>query len=540
MIRKIITILLGVLLVVGTSIGVYAAEKEIVIKGLYGVEVTEWPDTKELVHGRGFPTLWPIYKTLSVAMFETKYSNIKIEPMQWSYWGPQAGEQLRTGLAAGEAPAVYPMSYPELGGPQGMINEGLVADITDLVNNWEQTKYIPKVIWQEAWRSGRCYGIPHRMTPYLLIYYRKDWFKEAGIFNEKGQPAPPDNWTWDDFTEIARKLTNSKAERWGTSLSPIPDDGWIPVSTTFGAPILKPDPTGKYTWKAAFNLPAGVKVLQLYKDLTWKYKAAIAGAARTWRDTRSDFLGDRAGMITRHFQEALSWAYRPRFGSDRPTFEKLTGVAPYPRGPEGVRVQQTAGMLFGFNPTVSKEQLDGAFKWMDWLFAGPGYVLNEMPRSLIDPAKIKRGPDALLTPYHIKIGGLVTDPKTHQSAGYVIDRLAGMPSEYMPAYKKIVADPVKPFLGDYGLWEPNKIALETALQAAIGKVLTDPNADVQAELDKAAEVANKTALNVKLEGVTKESMKSYYTALGEFYQKNFPKYYEEVFQGLLEEYYKVW
>jgi len=537
--KKIITMLLVGLLVFSMSTGLLAAEKEIVIKGLYGLRGSWGPsDIEEHIY-RGDES-YSLILALSVALFQYKYPNIKVELMDWHFWGEKVGERLRAALAAGEAPPTYPMAYTELGGPQGMINEGLVADITDLVKDWEQAKYIPEVVWQQAWRLGKCYGIPHRMSPYRLIYYRKDWYEEAGIFNEKGKPAPPDNWTWDDFAEIAVKLTNPKANRWGISLASLPGDEWIPVSTTFGAPMLRPDDTGKYTWKAAFNLPMGVKTLQLYKDLVWKHKAALVGIARSSSDARADFMGWRAGMLIRHFQEALSYAHRPRFAPDKPIFDEVTGVAPYPKGPHEVRIQQTIPHLFGFNPTLSKEQLGAAFKWMDWSFAGDGRAIDYFWRCLVRDYNRESGPPHLLSPYHVEIGGIVTDPKTHYSAHYAIDRLAGMPPDWLPTYEKIIADPVKPYMGTYGLWEPNVTAFETALQVAIDKILTDPNADPKTELDKAADIANKTALNEKLKGVTTENMKDYCTALGEFYQKNFPKYYQEVFKGLLENYYKVW
>ena len=46
------------------------------------------------------------------------------------------------------------------------------------------------------------------------VWYNKTMFDEAGI------PYPTSDWTWEDFREIAKKLTNPEKNQYGTSIKP--------------------------------------------------------------------------------------------------------------------------------------------------------------------------------------------------------------------------------------------------------------------------------------------------------------------------------
>jgi len=533
--KKVITILLAGLLILGITAEVYTAERKIIVKSSYYVN-NQWPDVeKEVDRGNWGAFIGPI----AAALFEKAYPNVKIQPVQWKMWGPKAGERLRAALAAGTAPSFYACVYSELGGPQGMINEGLMADITDLVNKWDQKDYIARVVWQAGWRGDRCYGIPHRLSSYLFMAYRKDWFKEAGIFNSKGMPAPENDWNWSDFQEIAKKLTNPKVKHWGTALAAVPADGFRYISHSFGAPMMMPDKSGKYTWRAAFNLPVTVRILEMYKNMVWKDKTAITGGSWGFSDSRNAFRASQVGMSIYNLNDAWGWVGLHRIEPTEKAFEELVGLAPLPRGPEGVRVPIVVPFIFGINPTQTPEEIEATFNWMTYLFAGPYTTLGNVIHGLYNPRFAERGVGNNRIPYRVPMA-FVNDPETHKVIRYYIDPYAGTPDDYIEITKLVESEPVEPVVNEYNMWEPNVIAFNTALQAAISKVLTDPNADPKTELDKAADVANKTALNVKLKGVTKENMKNYYTALGDFYKKNFPKYYQEVYKELFEKYYKVW
>lgn len=60
------------------------------------------------------------------------------------------------------------------------------------------------------------YGLPAGFTTHV-IYYNKDLFDEVNI------PYPEDGWTWDEFVEIAKKLTDPSKKQYGFGFSTNPD-----------------------------------------------------------------------------------------------------------------------------------------------------------------------------------------------------------------------------------------------------------------------------------------------------------------------------
>ncbi len=64
--------------------------------------------------------------------------------------------------------------------------------------------------------NDEVYGLPAGFTTHV-IYYNKDLFDEAGV------DYPEDGWTWDEFLEIAEKLTDKDSKQYGFSFNTNPD-----------------------------------------------------------------------------------------------------------------------------------------------------------------------------------------------------------------------------------------------------------------------------------------------------------------------------
>jgi len=84
------------------------------------------------------------------------------------------------------------------------VEAGVVEDLTPYIerDGLDMGEYHP-VTKQWAEYKGGIYGLPKDYTP-RAIYYNKNVFDEAGV------AYPQDGWTFDDFTEITKKLTNGK------------------------------------------------------------------------------------------------------------------------------------------------------------------------------------------------------------------------------------------------------------------------------------------------------------------------------------------
>lgn len=91
---------------------------------------------------------------------------------------------------------------------------GALVDLTDrLKNDTRPTAnlddYFPLVL-EHAMYNGRVYGLPWIGQP-VIVYYNKD------LFDQKGIPYPTDDWTWEDFRELAKQLTDKEKGIYGTT-----------------------------------------------------------------------------------------------------------------------------------------------------------------------------------------------------------------------------------------------------------------------------------------------------------------------------------
>ena len=108
--------------------------------------------------------------------------------------------------------------------------------------------------------NGRVVGVP-ALQDDLALVYNKQLFKQVGV-------APPTaDWTWDDFRNAAKRLTNSSQHRYGWAYvaDGTEDTVWrfIALLWQAGGDILTPDDK-----HAAFNSAAGVKAGQLLAQMS--------------------------------------------------------------------------------------------------------------------------------------------------------------------------------------------------------------------------------------------------------------------------------
>jgi ABC-type glycerol-3-phosphate transport system substrate-binding protein len=108
--------------------------------------------------------------------------------------------------------------------------------------------------------GGKVIGFP-ALIDNLSVIYNKKLFAEAGV------PDPSPDWTWSDFRNIAKKLTNPAKHIYGVNYpigGDLLDTSWrfFPGLWQRGGQILSPDHK-----HALFNSPAGVANLTLWQQM---------------------------------------------------------------------------------------------------------------------------------------------------------------------------------------------------------------------------------------------------------------------------------
>jgi len=173
--------------------------------------------------------------------------------------------KLQTTIAGGTPPHLSSFQGWEW---QPYADQGVLAPVDDFVsaNPYFRAVYPEGVASIEGttMRNGQRYLIPLQRAAMLMFYARKP-------FDEAGLPYPNDDWTFEEFMEIAQKLTDPAKRQFGLQANGgwFRDIGWIRLTGKQEFDSLY-DPK-----KAMFNQPEIVDIVQIVaSDVYYKMKIA--------------------------------------------------------------------------------------------------------------------------------------------------------------------------------------------------------------------------------------------------------------------------
>lgn len=204
--------------------------------------------------------------------------------------------------------------------------------------------------FQQKWR-GKQFYLPLESGSVALFYNTKI-FKDAGI------AGPPK--TWDEYADIARKVTKPDAKIFATSatLATEPPTNMTydiyPLILQAGGQILDPA-----TNKAVFNSPEGVKAVEWYVDRMMKDKVTAPGILSNGeKEKRANFA---SGNIAMMFEGPWGISIQKQLN---PALE--FAIAPLPAN------ATTGTMVRGSMNTVTTQSAnkEAAWKFMRWM-SGP-------------------------------------------------------------------------------------------------------------------------------------------------------------------------
>ncbi len=195
-----------------------------------------------------------------VAQYNASQSKVHVTA-QYAGNSDYALQKVETAIASGNPPDI---SYLYGSWAANIAASPKVVDLNDMINA------DPSFGWNNFWPAerkaatvdGKIVGIP-ALVDNLALVYNKKMFKDAGV-------APPNaNWTWQDFTNAAEKMTDPSKKQFGWAYvnDASEDTVWRFDALLWeaGGQILTPD--GK---KAAFNSPAGIKAGTMLQNLVDK------------------------------------------------------------------------------------------------------------------------------------------------------------------------------------------------------------------------------------------------------------------------------
>lgn len=177
-----------------------------------------------------------------IAAYEAENSNVKIERSYVPI--SDINNQLLMGSAASNLPDIVWLDNPD---HQSFAAAGILADITDYVEEWGEAEKYFEGPMSSAMYDGRYYGIPNSSNN-LGLFYNADLLEEAGV-------EPPTN--WEELVEAARALTKDGV--YGLAVSAVKHEmgtfQFLPFVYQAGADVTD------------FNHGGTVEAISLWKDL---------------------------------------------------------------------------------------------------------------------------------------------------------------------------------------------------------------------------------------------------------------------------------
>ena len=219
---------------------------------------------------------------------------------------------------------------------------GGLVDLTSRVATWDQRQYLPDERFKDATINGKIYGVPS-FAFIDWMYYRADWFKEAGL-------APPK--TFDEFQNAAIKLTDPSKNRFGFGMRGAGGgEGMvIAVIRSFGSPIV--DDKGQ----PAMDRQKATDALRWFSELFTKHKAVPPSVTNdSFQQIMTGFTTGQTAMLWHHTGSLIDVS--TALGADSGKF----GTLPRPAGP----ATHIADVSYSYNGMSDPKNADADWAWLD-------------------------------------------------------------------------------------------------------------------------------------------------------------------------------
>jgi multiple sugar transport system substrate-binding protein len=269
-----------------------------------------------------------------MALFKQRYPNIDLT--QENIPNPEWMSKVTAAVVSGSKPDTAMVTADRA---YDMVNMGGLIDLTDKIKGWDKFKLYDDKVWTGIKVNDKLYGLP--MFIFVdWMYYRKDWFDEAGI------SGPPK--TFQEMTEIAVKLTDPSKNRYGFGLRGA-SGGQSLIMDVFRGFGIKVVEDGK----AAMDPKTTAEALAWYSGLFTKQKVCPPSAPNdSYRQIMEGFKTGQTAMIWHHTGSLteIQGAMKPG--------QFMTATRP--AGP----VQRYARTTYQFNGIMDPEHEDLGWDWL--------------------------------------------------------------------------------------------------------------------------------------------------------------------------------
>ena len=211
----------------------------------------------------------------------------------------------------------------------------MFLDLTPFVNQTHPpmtSRFFPEIMKPFS-RDGKIYCIPRDIAPITCMYYSKKPFQDAGI------PYPTDDWDWNQFLTICRKLT----QRDGDRVTRYGFYGWEWGNFIFsnGGRIVDNE---EHPTRCVIDSPQAREALQFYHDLIYKEKVMPSPQQlyASGMNTAQYFTNEKTVLYLSGIWETPQMRTLQEQAKEQgKNFE--WDIVQFPKGPHGQRGTRTGG-----------------------------------------------------------------------------------------------------------------------------------------------------------------------------------------------------
>lgn len=273
--KKTLALTMATTLVATSLVGCSSKEKETEKKPAVSAEDTNWEGAKKAAELEGKLTYMHFGDDYEREMYANVFDsymayapNVEVEQM---YVPADYDTKLKTLAAAGNLPDLF---WAGEGGIRAYKDAGMLADLTPYLEEYPQlTENIVDGVLDFGNFDGKQVAFPKDWTSYVM-YLNLDMFEEAGV------EVPTNDWTIDEYKEIAKKLTRKNGDRvevYGTAINNYRAD-WINWMGNYDAEWFKDG-------KSNLSSPEALQGLQVMSDLIEAGAAPSPGSVSSTGDS---------------------------------------------------------------------------------------------------------------------------------------------------------------------------------------------------------------------------------------------------------------
>lgn len=273
----------------------------------------------------------------AIAKFEHAHPGVKVH----YYSGIRKddySEWFSRKLLAGEEPDIFMVLGTDFNQFASM---GVMKNLETFIE--EDTDFEPEKYFTSAFVSGQYesvqYALPYETVPTLM-------FVNKTLLTQEGIDMPEENWTWEDFYEICKKVTRD------TDGDGVPDQfgsynyDWMDALCSNGGGVF--NKKGTEAALTDFRVVEAVKYVRSINDLYGGEKL-----------TQEDFNGGRVAFMPLTFAEYRTYKTYPYKIRKYANFQ--WDCVTMPAGEQGGNISQVDSLLMGISANTKEEKLAWEF-----------------------------------------------------------------------------------------------------------------------------------------------------------------------------------